>query len=52
MIPLFLLLGRSQADPHGPLGVRFSGMAAGVPLFVSAGVFQRYQLEMSTVEHG
>jgi hypothetical protein len=37
MIPLFLPLGRSQADPHGPLGVRFSGMAAGVPLFVAAG---------------
>ncbi len=43
-IPLFLLLGRSQFDPQGPLGVRLLGLAGGGLLLASFWVFRRYKL--------
>lgn len=43
-IPLFLLLGRSQFDPHGPLGVRLLGLAGGGFLLASFWVFRKYKL--------
>ncbi len=43
IIPLFLLLGRSQTDPQGPLGVRLLGLAGGLMLLASLWVFRQYQ---------
>ncbi len=51
LIPLFLLLGRSQLDPHGPLGVRLLGLAGGVLLLISFLVFGPYNLEKQKVTH-
>jgi glycoside/pentoside/hexuronide:cation symporter, GPH family len=43
VIPLFLLLGRSRSDPHGPLGVRLLGLAGGLILLISFWVFRNYE---------
>ena len=43
-LPLLLLLGRSRADPHGPLGVRMVGVLGGVMLLTAFLVFQKYPL--------
>jgi len=42
VIPLFLLLGRSAASPHGPLGVRLLGAFGGLLLFLAFLIFRRY----------
>jgi Na+/melibiose symporter-like transporter len=42
LIPLFLLLGRSNNDAHGPLGVRLLGLAGGFALFFAFLIFQKY----------
>ncbi|GAB4540579.1 MAG: MFS transporter [Anaerolineae bacterium] len=44
VLPLFLLLGRSHSDPHGPLGVRLVGLAGGILLLAGFLIFLRYPL--------
>lgn len=44
VLPLFLLLGRSHSDPHGPLGVRLVGLVGGALLFAGFLIFLRYPL--------
>jgi GPH family glycoside/pentoside/hexuronide:cation symporter len=44
-LPLLLLLGRSQTDVNGPLGVRLTGLIGGVLLFAAFLIFQRYPLK-------
>jgi glycoside/pentoside/hexuronide:cation symporter, GPH family len=43
IIPLFLILGRSKSDPHGPLGVRLLGLLGGIFLFIAYVIFQQYK---------
>ena len=45
ILPLLLLLGRSHADAHGPLGVRLTGLIGGILLFAAFAIFQRYPLK-------
>jgi len=42
LLPLFLLLGRSNTDPHGPLGVRLLGLASGLAMFAAFLIFRKY----------
>ncbi len=51
IIPLFLLLGRSQLDPNGPLGVRLLGLASGILLLISFLIFGQYKLEKQKEAH-
>jgi GPH family glycoside/pentoside/hexuronide:cation symporter len=44
-LPLLLLLGRSQNDPQGPLGVRLTGLIGGGLFLLAFIVFQRYPLK-------
>jgi Na+/melibiose symporter-like transporter len=44
VVPLLLLLGRSQSDPHGPLGVRLVGLVGGILLLAAFLIFLRYPL--------
>jgi Na+/melibiose symporter-like transporter len=44
VLPLVLLLGRSHADPMGPLGVRLIGPLGGALLLAAGLVFLRYPL--------
>jgi GPH family glycoside/pentoside/hexuronide:cation symporter len=44
MLPLILLLGRSQSDPQGPLGVRLIGPLSGVMMFAAFLIFLKYPL--------
>lgn len=44
LLPLFLLLGRSQSSQQGPLGVRLIGLVAGVLMFIGFLIFLRYPL--------
>ena len=44
VLPLLLLLGRSHSDPLGPLGVRMTGLVAGLLLFVAYLIFSRYPI--------
>ncbi|MEW6401040.1 MAG: MFS transporter [Chloroflexota bacterium] len=43
-LPLLFLLGRSQSDINGPLGVRLTGLIGGVLMLISLFVFWRYPL--------
>jgi GPH family glycoside/pentoside/hexuronide:cation symporter len=43
-LPLLFLLGRSQSDVNGPLGVRLTGLIGGVLMLLSLVVFWRYPL--------
>lgn len=43
-LPLLFLLGRSQSDVNGPLGVRLTGLIGGVLMLISLFVFLRYPL--------
>lgn len=43
LVPLFLLLGRSNSDIHGPLGVRLLGLAGGLVLFIAFLLFRKYK---------
>jgi GPH family glycoside/pentoside/hexuronide:cation symporter len=45
LLPLLLLLGRSHLDPHGPLGVRLTGLVGGVLMLAAFLIFQRYPLK-------
>jgi GPH family glycoside/pentoside/hexuronide:cation symporter len=42
LLPLLLLLGRSQFDPYGPLGVRIVGVVGGALTFLGLLIFLRY----------
>jgi Na+/melibiose symporter-like transporter len=44
LLPMFLLLGRSRSDPHGPLGVRMLGIIGGILMFIAFLIFLRYPL--------
>jgi GPH family glycoside/pentoside/hexuronide:cation symporter len=44
ILPLLFLLGRSQSDANGPLGIRLVGLIGGVLMFLSLLVFLRYPL--------
>ena len=43
LLPLFLLLGRSNSDTHGPLGVRLLGFAGGLAMLAAFLVFRKYE---------
>ena len=45
LLPLLLLLGRSQSDPHGPLGVRLIGVLGSVFMFLGFLIFLKYPLK-------
>jgi GPH family glycoside/pentoside/hexuronide:cation symporter len=47
VLPLILLLGRSQSDPRGPLGVRLIGPISGAMMFVAFLIFLKYPLRHS-----
>jgi GPH family glycoside/pentoside/hexuronide:cation symporter len=42
LLPLILLLGRSQSDPQGPLGVRLIGPLGGIMMFAAFLIFLKY----------
>ncbi len=42
LLPVLLMLGRSQGDPHGPLGVRLTGAFGGALMLMGFFVFLRY----------
>jgi len=44
VLPLLFLLGRSQTDPNGPLGVRMTGIIGGVLMFAAFLLFFKYPL--------
>ena len=44
ILPLLFLLGRSQADANGPLGVRLTGLIGGVLMLMALFIFLRYPL--------
>ncbi len=44
ILPLVLLLGRSQSDPRGPLGVRMIGVLGGVMMLAAFLIFLNYPL--------
>jgi GPH family glycoside/pentoside/hexuronide:cation symporter len=52
LLPLILLLGRSQSDPRGPLGVRLVGPLGGVMMFAAFLIFLRYPSRHSSQEKG
>jgi GPH family glycoside/pentoside/hexuronide:cation symporter len=47
VLPLILLLGRSQSAPQGPLGVRLVGPLSGVMMLAAFLIFLRYPLRKS-----
>lgn len=51
LIPLVLLLGRSQTDPNGPLGVRLLGLFGGILLLVAYWTFRNYRLGESKYQN-
>jgi len=44
VLSLLFLLGRSQADVHGPLGVRLTGLIGGILMFAAFLLFFKYPL--------
>ena len=44
VLPLLFLLGRSQSDANGPLGVRLTGLIGGALMLISLLIFLRYPL--------
>jgi GPH family glycoside/pentoside/hexuronide:cation symporter len=50
MLPLILLLGRSQSDPQGPLGVRLIGPLSGIMMFAAFLIFLKYPLRHDSPE--
>ena len=44
VLSLLFLLGRSQIDPNGPLGVRLTGLIGGVLMFAAFLLFFKYPL--------
>ncbi len=51
-LPILLLLGRSQSDPHGPLGVRMTGVVGGVLLLIAFLIFTQYPLRRRSAPQG
>ena len=49
LLPIILLLGRSQFSPRGPLGVRMTGVVAGILMFVGFLVFLRYPIKTNQI---
>jgi GPH family glycoside/pentoside/hexuronide:cation symporter len=49
LLPLFLLLGRSNSDPQGPLGVRLLGLASGLAMFAAFLVFRKYNISIAAM---
>jgi GPH family glycoside/pentoside/hexuronide:cation symporter len=43
-VPLLFLLGNSQTDVNGPLGVRLTGPIGGVLMLIAFAIFLRYPL--------
>jgi hypothetical protein len=43
-LSLLFWLGRSQADVHGPLGVRLTGLIGGALMFAAFLLFFKYPL--------
>jgi Na+/melibiose symporter-like transporter len=50
VLPLLFLLGRSQSDANGPLGVRLTGLIGGVLMALAFLVFLRYPLRPRPTE--
>ena len=44
ILPLLFILGRSQSDVNGPLGVRLTGLIGGVLMFIALLIFWNYPL--------
>ena len=44
ILPLLFILGRSQSDVNGPLGVRLTGLIGGVLMFTALLIFWNYPL--------
>lgn len=44
-LPLLFLLGNSQTNVNGPLGVRLTGLIGGVLMLVAFVIFLRYPLK-------
>ena len=44
LLPVLLLVGRSQLSPQGPLGIRLSGAVGGILMFAGFLIFLRYPL--------
>ena len=44
ILPLLFILGRSQSDVNGPLGVRLTGLIGGVLMLIAFVIFLRYPL--------
>jgi GPH family glycoside/pentoside/hexuronide:cation symporter len=44
ILPLLFILGRSQSDVNGPLGVRLTGLIGGVLMLMALFIFLRYPL--------
>jgi GPH family glycoside/pentoside/hexuronide:cation symporter len=51
-LPLLFLLGRSQSDVNGPLGVRLTGLIGGALMLTSLIVFWRYPLRTLSNQSG
>ena len=49
VLPLLFILGRSQSDLNGPLGVRLTGPIGGVLMLVSLLIFLKYPLRHLSV---
>ncbi len=49
-LPVMLMLGRSQNDPHGPLGVRLVGPLCGLLMLIAFIIFMRYPLRVPGAE--
>jgi GPH family glycoside/pentoside/hexuronide:cation symporter len=52
LLPLILLLGRSQSDPQGPLGVRLIGPLSGAMMFAAFLTFLNYPFRHSSPGKG
>ncbi|MGD2165453.1 MAG: MFS transporter [Anaerolineae bacterium] len=52
LLPLLLLLGRSQSDPRGPLGVRLVGPLGGTMMLAAFLIFQKYPFRHSSPGRG
>ncbi|MBL6981841.1 MAG: MFS transporter, partial [Anaerolineales bacterium] len=44
LLPIILLLGRSQFSPQGPLGVRMTGVVAGILMLIGFFVCRRFEI--------
>jgi len=49
LLPIILLMGRSRLSPQGPLGVRMTGVVAGILMFVGFLVFLWYPMRTNQI---